>query len=68
MVGYAVLMLLNQVLAATMGGMDGGTMDGGMGGPMSGSMAAGVDGGMVALAALMLFSGLVMTTRDERGM
>lgn len=59
---YAVLMLLLQGLLAAgvnPGGMGSG-VDGGMGGsPMTGGM--GWDAGMVALAALMLASGLLMT-------
>ena len=67
MIGYAVLMLLNQALLGTgMGGwgtMHDGAMNGGMGGGMGGSTATagmGWDAGMVALAALMLVSGVVM--------
>jgi hypothetical protein len=73
MIGYAALMLLNQFRLAT-GWMvtraDG--MDGGMGGSdMMGStttMAMGSDAGMVAIAALMLASGLIMTVRGDVSM
>lgn len=79
MVVYSVVMLLLQGWMATMApaggmfGMDGGTnggMDGGTNagtnGAMDGAIAMGADPGMVALALLMLFSGVVMTVR--RGM
>lgn len=65
MIAYSVLMLLNQALVATgtmdwMGTMGGTGMDGGMG--MGGSAAGmGWDPGMVALAALMLVSGVIMS-------
>lgn len=64
MIGYAVVMLLNQVIAGSGGMVDAGMgMDGGMGG---GGMTAGIgwDAGMVALAVLMLVSGLIMTRRS----
>jgi hypothetical protein len=81
MIGYAVLMLGTQawmaVMAGTMGsttGMGaGGGMTGmdGMGGTggLEGGMLAGmgVDVGMVALAVVMLGSGLLMTRRGEMG-
>lgn len=62
MIVYAVVMLLNQALLGT-GMMDDGSsmgMNNGMGGS---SMTAGMgwDAGMVALAVLMLVSGLIMT-------
>lgn len=62
MVVYAVVMLLNQALVGT-GMMDTGSgmgMSDGMGG---GGMTTGMgwDAGMVALAALMLVSGIIMT-------
>jgi hypothetical protein len=78
MLGYAALMLLNQLrLAAgwtTMG--TGGTGGAGMGGGMGGTgmdgmgstavtAAMGADAGMVAIALLMLASGLVMTVRRD---
>lgn len=69
MIVYAVLMLANQALLA--GGMlgpdamgSGGGMDGGMGSGMGQSQmtaAMGWDAGMVALALLMLASGLIMS-------
>lgn len=73
MVGYSLVMLANQTALAT-GAMDDGTggMDGGMSG--SGGMGSGGDAtmtatmswdlGMVALAALMLASGLIMFRDD----
>jgi len=66
MIAYAVVMLLNQALLGT-GMLNGGTMGGGtMGtnGGMGGSTVSagmGWDAGMVALAALMLVSGLIMS-------
>lgn len=62
MVVYSVVMLLNQALLGA-GMMDDGSgmgMDGGMGGS---GMTAGMgwDAGMVAIAVLMLVSGLIMT-------
>lgn len=72
MVGYAALMLLTQVLLAT-GMLDGGSgmgLDGGMSGGMGPSgMTAGMgwDAGMVALALLMLISGLIMTRDGDHG-
>ena len=70
MIVYATLMLFNQ-LRLSAGGTGTGGMDGGMGG-MEGSMngagsemaAMGGDGGKVAIAALMLASGLIMTLRS----
>ncbi|MFC6787199.1 hypothetical protein ACFQFH_15405 [Halobaculum halobium] len=72
MIAYSLVMLLLQALGATgmtgSMGMTGGT-SGGMGtmGGMGSTATAGMgwDLGMVALAALMLFSGIVMTTRDS---
>ena len=67
MIGYAVLMLLNQALFGTgitggMGnGMNGGMGGGTMGGTTGGTMGMGWDAGMVALAVLMLLSGVIMT-------
>lgn len=70
MIGYAAIMLLNQALLAN-GMLDDGSgmgtgMDGGMG---ESAMTAGMgwDAGMVALALLMLVSGLIMT-RGSAGM
>ncbi|KPN32006.1 hypothetical protein SY89_02763 [Halolamina pelagica] len=66
MIGYSVLMLLNQALVGTgMAGGMGSGMNGGMGGgSMSGTAGSmGWDAGMVALAVLMLLSGVIMTQR-----
>jgi hypothetical protein len=68
MVVYSVLMLLNQALLGT-GMMDDGSgmgMNGGMGGS---TMTAGMgwDAGMVALAVLMLASGVIMTNSESTG-
>lgn len=78
MIGYSLLMLGNQALMSAgtgmgtdestgMGGMDG--MDGmGTMGSMDGATAdaaIGTDAGMVAIALLMLGSGLIMTRRNE---
>lgn len=68
MIAYSLLMLLNQALLGT-GTINDGSgmgMNGGMGmdGSMGGStMTAGMgwDGGMVALAVLMLISGVIMS-------
>ena len=79
MIGYSLVMLLNQALVGVTGSMNwgmGSGMNGGMGGGMSGgmgsSMTAGMgwDLGMVALAVLMLISGVIMTNRrnDSSGM
>lgn len=72
MIVYAVLMLLNQAwLAASDGTFGGSGMDGtnggmgGMGGTGGMGGAMGWDLGMVALAVLMLASGVIMTTRDD---
>ena len=67
MVGYSLIMLVNQAVA-----MDSGrsSTDMGMGmdsGSQIGEMMA-LDAGMVALAALMLVSGLIMLRTDETGM
>lgn len=74
MIAYSLVMLLLQALGGTgtVGGMGmTGGMEGGMGsmGGMGSTATAGMgwDLGMVALAALMLFSGIVMTTRDADG-
>jgi hypothetical protein len=68
MIGYSLLMLLNQALLAAGLLADGSGMGGGMDGEMGGSMggsamtsAMGWDAGMVALAVLMLASGVIMT-------
>lgn len=75
MIGYSLLMLLNQALVGTTGSMNwgmGGGMDAGMGGGMGSTMTGGMawDLGMVALAVLMLVSGIVMTNQrdDSSGM
>lgn len=84
MIVWAVLMLLNQAWLGSpiwMAGGSGYGMDGGMGGPMGGNMDGGTSGGMggsagmmgwdpgmVAIAVIMLASGLLMWTRsDESG-
>lgn len=67
MIAYAIVMLLNQGLMMTTESMSGG-MDSGMGTGMDGGMTAGgmgVDGGMVAIAVLMLASGVIMTVRRD---
>ncbi|MEF8914998.1 hypothetical protein [Natronomonas sp.] len=66
MIVYSVLMLLNQALLGT-GVMDDGSgmgMSDGMGGS---AMTAGMgwDAGMVALAVLMLVSGVIMTNSES---
>lgn len=64
MLAYAVVMLANQawmVAMPTRGMMDGG----GMAGSAMGTAAMGWDPGMVALALLMLASGVIMTVRRE---
>ncbi|QZY01007.1 hypothetical protein K6T25_05270 [Halobaculum rubrum] len=72
MIAYSLVMLLLQALGGA--GMTGMGMTGGTGtmGSMGSTATAGMgwDLGMVALAVLMLFSGIVMTTREdgERGM
>ncbi|WP_207592814.1 hypothetical protein [Halomontanus rarus] len=59
MIGYAVVMLLNQTLLGA------GLMDDGSAMGMSGATAGmGWDVGMVALAVLMLVSGLIMARGD----
>ncbi len=70
MVVYSALMLLNQLRLAAgetgstgMGGMNG--MEGGMNSADAGMAAMGTDAGMVAIAVLMLASGLIMTFRSE---
>jgi hypothetical protein len=81
MIGYSLVMLLNQALIGVTGnanwgmGMGSGMgsgMDGGMTGGMGSTMTAGMgwDLGMVGLAVLMLISGVIMTNRSgsENGM
>lgn len=69
MIGYAVVMLVLQAWLWTQqpgmgdGGMGDGEMDGGGMGGMDGGMAVMSDPGMVAVAVIMLASGLIMTTR-----
>lgn len=66
MIGYAVVMLLNQGLMTTDTMSSG--MDSGMGSSMDGGIAAGgmgVDVGMIAIAVLMLASGVIMTARGD---
>lgn len=58
MIVWAIVMLATQWLAAT---MPGARMGGMMQGPMS------WDGGMLAIAVLMLVSGLIMTARRSSG-
>jgi hypothetical protein len=71
MLVYSVLMLLNQLRMATGRGsttrMDTGMgdMTGGMGGTSGGTAMMGTDAGMVAIAVLMLASGLIMTVRAD---
>ncbi len=78
MIGYSLVMLLNQALvgvtdSANWGmGMSGGMgsgMNGGMSGGMGSTMTAGMgwDLGMVALAVLMLISGVIMMNRSGSG-
>lgn len=71
MIAYSVLMLLNQSLLAT-GMMDGTGMMGGTGMDqrmMDGTTMAGMgwDPGMVALATLMLVSGVIMSRDGDTG-
>lgn len=79
MIAYAVVMLANRAaFPMGSGGMMGpGSMDGGMAGGMGsggmmggylGTMGPGGGPGMVALAILMLASGLIMTVRSDDGM
>ncbi|MFW5964378.1 MAG: hypothetical protein ACOCQM_05885 [Natronomonas sp.] len=67
MLVYAALMLLNQLRLQFSSGT--GIMNDGMGGGMGGGMGSaammGTDPGMVAIAALMLASGVIMTVRDD---
>lgn len=74
MIGYSLLMLLNQTLVGTTGsmnwGMGGGMgMGSGMNGGTGSTMTAGMawDLGMVALAVLMLVSGIIMTNANDDG-
>ena len=74
MSGYSLVMLLNQAIVGVTGsmnwGMRGGMgtgMDSSMSGSMGSSMTAGMgwDLGMVALAVLMLISGIIMMNRSD---
>lgn len=69
MVAYAIVMLLTQ---GWMASMDGGGMgmDGGMGDGMMGGSMGGMSLGMVAIAVLMLASGVIMWSQAsmEEGM
>lgn len=66
MIGYSLLMLLNQVLMGT-GMMSDWGMESqmGMGGGTAMSSGMAWDAGMVALAVLMLVSGVIMTGGDD---
>lgn len=79
MIAYAVIMLANRAVfpmgsggmmgPGTGGGMGSGGMDfGGMMGGYVGTMGPAGGPGMVALALLMLASGLIMTVRSGEGM
>lgn len=63
MIGYSVLMLLNQAWVESTASMESNAMGGGMTTSTMGS--AGADSGMVAIAVLMLASGFIMTVRRE---
>ena len=78
MSGYSLVMLLNQAIVGVTGSMNwgmGGGMGTGMDSSMSGSMSGGMgssmtagmgwDLGMVALAVLMLISGIIMMNRSD---
>lgn len=72
MIGYSLVMLLNQTLVGVTGSANwgmgmGSGMDGGMSGSMGSTMTAGMgwDLGMVALAVLMLISGVIMTNQSS---
>lgn len=74
MIGYSLVMLLNQALVGFTDSPNWGMgMSGGMGSGMSGGMGStmtagmGWDLGMVALAVLMLISGVIMTNRRDNG-
>lgn len=75
MIAYSLLMLFNQALVGVTGSADWGMgmgsgmesgMNGGMNGGMGSAMTAGMgwDLGMVAIAVLMLISGVIMTNRS----
>lgn len=66
MIGYAVLMLVNQAWLTTISDSemaDDGMMNDGMQSGMDAASAMGTDAGMVAIAVLMLASGVIMTRR-----
>lgn len=68
MVGYAVLMVVNQAWLATSANdaaPSDGMMNDGMQGGMGAASSMGADAGMVAIAILMLASGVIMTRRGE---
>ena len=70
MIGYSLVMLLNQGLVGITGSANwgmGSGMDSGMTSGVGSTMTAGMgwDLGMVALAVLMLISGVIMTNRSE---
>lgn len=73
MVGYSVVMLANQAWLANTAGdgmgdggmMDSGSMNDGMQSGMDAASAMGADAGMVALAVVMLASGVIMTRRES---
>jgi len=77
MIGYSVLMLANQAWLASMAGdgtsgdgmgggmMDSGSMNDGMQSGMDAASAMGADAGMVAIAVLMLASGVIMARRES---
>lgn len=77
MIVYAAIMLLNQAWVSARRTWWGGT-DGSMGGPMGGmdgpmggidgGMMAGPNAGMIAVAVLMLVSGVIMTAGDDEAM
>lgn len=68
MIGYGVIMLLNQLLLGTgvlnVGGSDGMGMQNGMR-PSQMTSEMGWDAGMVFLAVLMLASGVIMTRQQS---
>ncbi|MDY6764669.1 MAG: hypothetical protein SV377_03130 [Halobacteria archaeon] len=73
MIVYSLLMLLNQAVVGVTGSANwgmgsgmGGGMGMGMNGGMGMAMGGGWDLGMVALAVLMLISGIIMTTQEDQ--
>ena len=74
MIGYSLLMLLNQALVGATGSMNWGLgremgpgMDDGMGTGLKMTAGGGWDLGMIALAVLMLISGILMINRRGLG-